>query len=101
MGALADAGVRLVREYKGPTVGDLTAGGEAVDLLPGRVRAVFDAIAGDDLALANHRLEIALGALHQGPGFRRRRLRIAYRRMLLAFAAVLSVASLALLCGWW
>jgi hypothetical protein len=67
--------VDLVREYKGPTVSDLLAAPKAVlDLLPGRVRSMEEAVRASDLAEADRRIDQALGLLLRGPGHRRRRL---------------------------
>jgi hypothetical protein len=66
------APVRLVREFKGPNVRDvLLADPEELDLLPGRVRAMEQAIDGADLAEAERRLDRALGSLLAGPAPRR------------------------------
>lgn len=93
-GARDAAPVRLLREYKGPTVRDLLASPAAVlDLLPGRVRSVEEAVRAADLAAADAHMSRALGLLLPGPGHRRR------RRALLAevFTAALWVWFAALL----
>ena len=66
--------VQLVREIKGPTVRDLLQASDAVlQQLPGQVRAMEEAVGAGDLAGADQHMDRALGALHAGPGFRRRR----------------------------
>ncbi|MEM7205906.1 MAG: hypothetical protein AAF628_36970 [Planctomycetota bacterium] len=88
--------VRLIREFKGPTVGDLLAAEpNALDLLPGVVRTMQDSVEAGDLAEAERRLGTALGLVLPGPGERRRRVRRVLRwglaGALLAAAAVLTV----------
>lgn len=66
--------VQLLREIKGPTVRDLLQASDAVlQQLPGQVRAMEEAVGAGDLAGADQHMDRALGALHAGPGFRRRR----------------------------
>ena len=67
--------VQLVREIKGPTVRDLMQASDAVlQQLPGQVRAMEQAVSAGDLAQADQHMDHALGTLHAGPGYRRRRL---------------------------
>lgn len=71
--AVADHGlnVRLVREYKGPTVRDLLAAVEPPDaVLPGAVRGALRAIESGALERADAELEAAVGRLLPGPGAR-------------------------------
>jgi hypothetical protein len=42
--------------------------------LPGQVRAMEQAVRAGDLARADQHMDHALGTLHAGPGYRRRRL---------------------------
>lgn len=64
--------LRLVREYKGPTVSAvLRAAPATLSRLPGRVCSVLDAIDRGDLAAADRRLDAALNVL-PGPGHARR-----------------------------
>ncbi len=73
MGA-GDPLVKLVREYKGPTVEDLLEHGDSeFDHLPGRIHGVLEAIEKGDLAGADRRLEESLGTLLEGPGSDQRR----------------------------
>ena len=66
--------VRLIREFKGPTVEDLLMDdGETIGRLPGQVCEVVDAIEVADYRRASDRLDASIGALLRGPGFRRRR----------------------------
>lgn len=68
------AQVRLVREYKGPTVeAVLDAADGTVDRLPVRLRQMLDAVQRERLGEADEILDQALGTVHQGPGHRRRR----------------------------
>lgn len=63
--------VDLVREYKGPTVAQVLAAPPGVlDLLPGQVRSMEDALRASDLGEADRRLDRALGLLLRGPGHR-------------------------------
>ena len=89
--------MRLVREWKGPTVRDvLAAHDSAVEPLPGRVHAVAERVRAGDHAGAERRLDEALASLLPGPGSRaapRRARRVAWfalaLALLLALAAVL------------
>ncbi len=63
--------VDLIREYKGPTVDELLAAPPGVlDLLPGQVRSMEDALQASDLGEADRRMDRALGLLLRGPGHR-------------------------------
>jgi hypothetical protein len=77
-GDTGESPVKLVREFKGPSVRDLLhADPEELDLLPGRVRAMAMALEDEDLAEAERRIDRALGSILPGPtptrGRRRRR----------------------------
>jgi len=75
--------VRLVREFKGPTVrGVLDLPDEAVDRMPAQLRRVLDAIQRGRVAEADDAMDGALGALHAGPGHRRRAGRTLTRSLL-------------------
>lgn len=64
--------VRLVREFKGPTVRDLIAGADPqAATLPGGVRSTLRAIEVGDYAKADTELAGTLGKLLHGPGSRR------------------------------
>ena len=63
-----------MREIKGPTVKDLMSAPSAVlEQLPTRIQAMAEAVAEGDLAKADLRMDRALGTLHRGPGYRKRR----------------------------
>jgi hypothetical protein len=63
--------VRLVREWKGPTVRDVLAAQDATsERLPGRVHAVAERARAGDYAGAERRLDATLAALLPGPGAR-------------------------------
>jgi hypothetical protein len=63
--------VDLVREYKGPTVNEVLAAPPGVlDLLPGQVRSMEQAIGDSDLGEADRQMDRALGLLLRGPGHR-------------------------------
>ncbi len=92
--------VRLIREFKGPTVEDLLMDdGEAVGRLPGQVWEVADAIDAGDYGPASDRLDDTIGALLCGPGFRRRRsdLRLLMPLTTLMFFALLAATLVMLL----
>ena len=64
----SEPALRLVREYKGPTVSALLhASPTTVSQLPGRVCNVLEAIVRGDLEGAERRLDAALNVL-RGPG---------------------------------
>lgn len=90
--------VRLLREFKGPTVRRLSeASAQAIDRLPGQLRSVARALRSGDLAAAEERLERALGSLVEGPGHRPARL---LQPPLLAFLLWLWLASLVVAVLW-
>jgi hypothetical protein len=79
--------VRLIREFKGPTVEDLLEE-ESVNSqkLPAQVRDVLHAIESGDYQTASSRLDESIGGLLRGPGFRRRSSdRVCMRVLLLLF----------------
>jgi hypothetical protein len=87
--------IRLVREYKGPTVADLMRDDALVAALPGRVRSVLQQLEHGDLAGADAAIDATRGRILSGP-FAPRRWR---RRWLLAMlgAAVVAAARYATL----
>src|SRR5262245_8453695 len=83
-----DPRVRLLREFKGLTVGDLVRDGQLVEQLPGRVRSAAEHLGRGEIAPAEQALPGTFGpdrpnpdssvpdssgAVLQGPGHRRRR----------------------------
>lgn len=87
--------VRLVREYKGPTLGDLTRQ-EFVARLPGQVRSALAHIDNGDLVAAERALPGRIATVHAGPGHRRR----SRRGLWIAAGIALLVAIAALLSEW-
>jgi hypothetical protein len=81
--------IRLVREYKGPTVADLMRDDALVAALPGRVRSVLQQLERGDFGGADSALDAASGRILSGP-FAPRRWR---RRLLLAMLAVAAAAA--------
>jgi hypothetical protein len=87
--------VRLVREYKGPTVKDLLSAGErATALLPGCVRVAEKAILARDLEAAEGALDQAVARVLPGPG---RRLRSAMTTTLVVALSVALLVSILVL----
>ncbi len=82
--------VRLIREFKGPTVEDLLEDeADKTAKLPAQVREVLHAIESGDYRRASSSLDESIGGLLQGPGFRRRsRDHIGTNLLLLGFIAV-------------
>lgn len=69
---IQERAVRLVREFKGPTVRDLLAGADPrASTLPSGVRSTLRAIEVGDYARADAELEGTLGKLIAGPGARK------------------------------
>jgi hypothetical protein len=73
-----DPRVRLLREFKGLTVGDLLRDGQLVEQLPGRVRSAAEHLGRGEFAPAEQALPGTFGpnssgAMLEGPGHRRRR----------------------------
>ena len=83
--------VRLVREFKGPTVADLVRD-EYADRLPGRVRTAQHHLERGELASAERALPGSFVPVLEGPGHARARL----RRTLVAAVLALAFAATAL-----
>lgn len=88
------AEVRLLREFKGPTVRELTDDADLAVQLPGQVRSALQHLERGDLAAAEQALPGRFAAVLPGPGHRRaagrgRRWSLV---LLLALAAALLVA---------
>jgi hypothetical protein len=90
--------VRLVREFKGPTVADLMCE-DVAERLPGRVASALRALERGDLAAAERALPGEFAPLLAGPGHRRsaraRAARIAGTTVVVAIAATVAAAMLA------
>ena len=82
--------VRLIREFKGPTVEDLLEDdGEHNKSLPAQVRDVLHAIESGDYRRASSSLDDSIGGLLRGPGFcRRGQDRLFTAALLIAFAVL-------------
>lgn len=81
--------IQLIREFKRPTVDDLIRSEETLERLPVQLRRVVQAVSMSELRRAEERLDRALGQLHEGPGYRRRRRWRAARLALWLLAAAL------------
>lgn len=86
--------VRLVREWKGPTVGDLLCD-ELAERLPGQVWSALQHLERGDLAGAERRLPGQFAPLLPGPGHRR-----AERRWLVAIVVLAAAAVATALAAW-
>ena len=84
--------VRLVREWKGPTVADLMRD-ELAARLPGTVRSALRHIERGDLAAAERELPGDFAPVLRGPGHRRRERRLWFA--ICALAAVLTAMGIA------
>lgn len=89
VGDLPPTAVRLVREYKGPTVADLMRDDALVAALPGRVRSVLQQLERGDFGSADAAMDATGGRILSGP-FTPRRWR---RRWLLAMLGAAAVAA--------
>jgi len=92
-----DPRVRLLREFKGLTVGDLVRDGQLTEQLPGRVRSAAEHLGRGELAPAEQALPGTFGpatspAVLEGPGHRRRRPVPWAAWVLLAAVAIVSLA---------
>lgn len=87
--------VRLVREYKGPTVAQLSRV-TFVERLPGRVQSALEHIERGNFAAAERALPGQLATVLAGPGHRRRPRRWAW----IAAVVGLAVAIAARLAAW-
>ncbi len=83
--------VRLRREFKGPTVADLTRG-EVAEQLPGQVRRAVHHIQRGDFAAAERALPGHFAPVFAGPGHRRQPRRF----LLVALTALAVLAAVAL-----
>lgn len=88
---------RLIREFKGPALHDLLDDPVELALMPGRVQRALDAIERGDLREADDRLDAAIGAVLEGPGFGRRGEWHMLLPVLLCLFAVLAVTTLVVL----
>lgn len=96
-GAVAEAEVKLRREFKGLTVRDLLADQGLDEQLPGRVQSALDSIRRGDWKSAERALPGAFGNVLEGPGRKSRRRRVARWIVLCALAAAIATATMALL----
>jgi len=94
---VAEASVRLRREFKGLTVPDLLADQGLDEQLPGRALSALENIRRGDFAAADRDLPGAFGAVLPGPGRLARRRRLALWTVLCALAAAVTTATMALL----
>ncbi len=95
--AVAEAEVKLRREFKGLTVRDLLADQGLDEMLPGRVLSALENLKRNDLRAAERALPGDFGPVLKGPGSRPRRRRLARWIVLCALAAAFAIATMALL----
>lgn len=96
-GAVAEASVRLRREFKGLTVPDLIADQGLDEQLPGRALSALENIRRGDYAAADRDLPGVFATVLPGPGRLARRRRLALWIVLCALAAAVATATMALL----
>lgn len=87
--------VRLLREYKGPTVADLSRSA-FVERLPGQVQSALEHIERGDFAAAERALPGRIATVLAGPGHRRR----PRHRLWIAVVVALALAVAARLAAW-
>lgn len=97
-----EANIRLRREFKGVTVGDLLADEDLLARLPGRVRSALGAVRSGDLERADKALPGSFDAAAEtsgarvmpGPGHRRRQREASMRFLVFVLATCMLAALL-------